>query len=1357
MLIDDEAIDVAQTEANPRRQNAAAAPLSFAQQRLWFLQQLHPDSPVYNVPQAIRLTGPLNIAVLQQSLNEIVRRHEILRTTFPLTNGEPRQAITPPRVVELPHVDLRHLPPQEREAETRRLIATESHRPFDLTRGPLLRASLFQLATDDFVLLLNLHHIITDEWSDALLWREVSALYPAFLSGEPSPLADLPLQYADFAVWQHDRLQAGALQSQLDYWRRQLGSDLPPLHLPLDHPRPREQSFRGRTQRLLLPQRLTDSLKALARAEDATLFIILLAAFKSLLARYSGQTDIVVGSPIANRGRVELENLIGFFLNTLVLRTDLSGQPAFRQVLRRVRRVTLDAFAHQDLPFEHLVEALQPERRLSHNPLFQVMFVLNSASGPMPNLVGLQLSPFNFELETSHFDLTLYMQETEYGLQARLAYNTDLFNAATISRMLGHFRTLLDGIAANPGARLADLPLLTATERRQLLDDWTNTRTDFPRADLCHRLFETQASQSPAALAIIFENEALTYRELNRRANQLAHHLIGLGIGPDKLVAICLDRSVEAMVAVLAVLKAGGAYVPLDPGYPPARLAFMLTDSRAAVLLTRQHLRSRLPADTPHIICLDADWPAINRAAANNPSTRIDGENLAYVIYTSGSTGQPKGVAMPHRALTNLIEWQLQNSRAGIGSRTLHFASLSFDVSFQELFATWISGGTLVLVCEETRRDPAELLRYLIEHRVERLFLPFIALQHLAEAASRRSLIPANLREVMTAGEQLQITPQIAALFAALPDCTLHNQYGPTETHVATAFSLGGPVAEWPALPPIGRPIANAKTYILDKQLQPVPVGVPGELYLGGDCLARGYLHRPQLTAGRFIAHPFGNGRLYQTGDRARYWPGGDIEFLGRVDEQVKIRGYRVEPGEVETVLGQHPAVQKNIIVAHGNGNHRRLVAYVVPVAGVPSLPAGELRRFLLERLPDYLVPASFINLDTIPTTPSGKIARQELPPPQPTRPAPDEACIAPQTDTETRLVEIWEALLDVRPIGITDDFFEQGGHSLLAVKLFSRIEETFGVNLPLATLFQDATIEHLANVIGGTAGRQTWNSLVEIQPHGSRPPFFCVHGGTGDVLWFRELSKHLGAQQPFYGLQSRGLDGLQPPLTRVEEMAARYLSEMRKIQPGGPYFLGGYCFGGSVAFEMAQQLVAAGEEVRLLAIVSSTPPNIGVDNHIRFWKPGHIQNFLSSVPHWATNLWEIGPQQAIARFERRLKFYQKSWTGGQPQYTAAEIIENAKRLPVHRQQVIEANNKAAQVYIPRPYPGHIFVFEPRTPPMFYQHHTNSSAWDKLAARGTTLKIVPGSHQSVFKEPRVQILADELRKAIDATLHNGLP
>ncbi|MEH2159122.1 amino acid adenylation domain-containing protein [Nostoc sp.] len=909
-------------------------PLSFAQQRLWFLDQLIPNNPFYNIPLALHLTGSLKLAALKQTFNEIVRRHEALRTTFVIQLGQPVQVINPTLTITLPVIDLRQLPQAEREIQARRLTTQEAQRPFNLSTDSLLQVKLLWLDETQYILLLTMHHIVSDGWSIGVLIQEIAALYTAFTNNQPSPLPELTIQYADFAYWQRQWLQGEVLEKQLSYWQKQLDG-ISMLNLPTDRPRLAVQTYQGARQPLQLSKSLSKALLALGQQEGVTLFITLLAAFQILLYRYTQQEDIAIGSPIANRNRSEIEGLIGFFVNSLVLRTDLSGNPTFRELLSRVKEVALGAYAHQDLPFEKLVEELHPERNLNQNPLFQVVFALQNAPMSVLELPSLTLSPLPFETETTRFDLEFHLWEpntqnslwadSSEGISGFVIYSTDLFDDATISRMLGHFQTLLEGIVANPEERIAQLPLLSESELYNLLVQWNNTQLDYPQDKSIYQLFQSVAEQNPDAIALVLGDKKLSYKELNIRSNQLAHYLKKLGVKTEVLVGLCVERSFDMVIGMLGILKAGGAYVPLDPSYPSERLNFMLEDAQVSVLLTHERWLERLKNSNSQIICLDKDWQIISQEIEDNLTSKVTVDNLAYVIYTSGSTGKPKGVKIEHRGLLNLVFWHQKAFAVSPIDRATQISGVGFDACGWEIWPYLSIGASIYIVDDETRRSPDYLRDWLVSKAITISFIP----TPLAEKVLLLDF-PKNaaLRILLTGGDKLNQYPLASHSFQVF------NNYGPTENTVVTTSGHISVKNKDNLTPVIGRAIANTKLYILDKHLQPVPIGVPGELCISGDGLARGYLNHPELTAESFIYHSFTNklkARLYKTGDLVRYQVDGNIEFLGRLDEQVKIRGYRIELGEIEAVLSQHPAVQQTVVITREDEQEKRLVAYIVP------------------------------------------------------------------------------------------------------------------------------------------------------------------------------------------------------------------------------------------------------------------------------------------------------------------------------------------------------------------------------------------------------------------------------------------
>ncbi|HKV13155.1 MAG TPA: amino acid adenylation domain-containing protein [Thermoanaerobaculia bacterium] len=1026
-------------------------PLSFAQQRLWFLDQLEVTGAAYNVPLALRVTGSLDLAVLAQALRRVAARHEILRTTFAATGGRPRQVISPDAVFPLAEEDLRPLPEAAREAEAARRILAEASRPFDLARGPLARGLSLQVGEEDHWIVLTLHHIVSDGWSLGVLLRELGEIYAGLAGGRPPALPGLPVQYADFALWQRDLLTGEILEAQTAWWREQLAGAPPVLELPADRPRPAAQTFRGAVRETVLPRPLAESLEALARRSDATLFMVLLAAFRALLHRYTGEEDVVVGSPIANRNRVEIEPLIGFFVNTLALRGRVDGETAFRELVGRERETALGAYAHQDLPFEKLVEELQPQRDLGHTPLFQVLFVLQNAPMPDLELPGLALRVRELDLGTASFDLTLSLARTAGGLTARLEHNGDLFDTARIDRLLGHYRTLLAATADAPRRPVGELPLLSAEELRQLLAD--DGGDEGSASGLClHELFARQAARTPEHVALVAGEVRLTYRELGERAARLAALLCQHGVGPEVRVAVCAQRSPELVIGLLAVLQAGGAYVPLDPAYPAERLAWMLADSGAPVVLTQGALAAALPPHEARVVLLDEE-PG-SREAGGLPSGGADPGNAAYVIYTSGSTGRPKGVVIEHRSAVALIDWTRRFFAPDELQGVLFSTSVCFDLSVFELFAPLATGGTVILA--GTVLDLPEL------PAAAEVTLVNTVPSAMAELA-RRSPLPPGVRTVALAGEPLPRSLARSVRERSSVRRVL-NLYGPSED---TTYSTAAVVpAESAAAPSIGRPIDGTRARLLDPRLQPVPAGIPGEICLGGSGLARAYLGRPDLTAERFVPDPFAprpGERLYRTGDLARRLPGGELELLGRIDHQVKVRGFRIELGEVEETLRRHPAVADAAVAARDDLSDRRLVAYVTARPGAPAPSPGALRAALREALPDSMVPSVFVLLDSLPRTPNGKVDHRALPAPEAARPTLERTFVAPRNAVEEVLAGIWAEVLGLDRVGVDDDFFELGGHSLLATQVVSRIAETLAPDLRLRQLFATPTVAGLA------------------------------------------------------------------------------------------------------------------------------------------------------------------------------------------------------------------------------------------------------------------------------------------------------
>ncbi|HEV2735720.1 MAG TPA: amino acid adenylation domain-containing protein, partial [Longimicrobiaceae bacterium] len=1030
----------------PRPRGGGTAPLSFAQERLWLADQLGAGTGVYNMPHALQLRGPLDVAALRGALDAVVARHEPLRTVFEDADGGPVQRILPPAPVPLPVAELDGTP-EEREAEAERRMREDAARPFDLRRGPLLRAALLRLDAEEHVLLLTMHHAASDGWSMGVFFRETTAAYDALTAGMEPAFAPLPITYADYAAWQREQLAGAGMERDLAFWREELEGAPAVLELPTDRPRPAVQSFRGARHPIALPAGLVERLRTLARGEEATLFMVLLAGWQLLLARWSGQDDLVVGSPVANRHRAETEGLVGFFVNTLVFRGRLDGDPTFRELLRRARRGTLGAYAHQDLPLEAILDALHVERDPARNPLFQVALVLQNAPAHRLEMRGVELEFVEQKGGTAKFDLTLEAFESADGVAGSIEYATDLFDAETAARLAGHFGVLLEGIAADPDARASTLPLMQARERRELVEAWSRSGDPEPRRDCLHRLFEAQADRVPDAVAVEMGGEALTYAELDRRANRLAGTLRARGVGPDARVGLCVERSPGMVAAMLAILKAGGAYVPLDPGYPAERLAFLLRDSGARVLVAGEGLADRFGAFDGEVV---EPAPAEDGGDGARPAVEVSPEHLAYLTYTSGSTGEPKGTEVPHRAFPGFFDG-VGYARLDEGETLLQHSSTSWDAAALELWPALLTGGRCVLYDGTTPELPrlAEAIR---RHGVTTLWLPAGLFSVVVDGMPE---LLEGIRQLVVGGEAVSPAHARRAL-EAYPGLRLVNGYGPSE---CTVFATCWPVPAGFAghTVPIGRPIGDRRVYVLDAALEPVPVGVPGELYVGGPAVARGYLGRPALTAEGFVPDPFGGepgARLYRSGDRGRWRPDGVLEFMGRVDRQVKVRGFRVETGEGEAVLAGHPAVREAAVVARDDAaGVKRLVAYLVPDG---ALEPDAVREHARAALPEYMVPSALVVLDALPLTRNGKLDRRALPAPAWET---DGRFVAPRTPDEEILAGIWAEVLGTERVGAHDDFFSLGGHSLAATRVLSRVAKTLGTEVQLRVLFEAPTL----------------------------------------------------------------------------------------------------------------------------------------------------------------------------------------------------------------------------------------------------------------------------------------------------------
>jgi amino acid adenylation domain-containing protein len=1288
---------------------------SLAQRRLWLLDQLQGPTSAYNVNVGLYLCGPLNLSALQSSLQEVVNRHDSLRTTFKLEGSELVQVVAQSYAVSLPIMDLLGL--SEPHPRAYEIAKQEVAMPFDLSTGPLFRARILRISAEEHVLLCVMHHTITDAWSMQLFAKEMALLYEAFSEGRSAILPEIPIQYGDYSEWQHHSLETEDLQRQLAYWKEKLKHAPTVLELLQDRPRPAEQTFRGASNAWPVPAELVGRIRSLATRHHATPFMLLLAAFEVLLYRYSGQPDVIVGVPVAGRSRVETEGLIGFFVDTLALRDDLRGNPRFVDLLARVRETTLGAFAHADVPFEKVVEVLQPERNLSYNPIFQVMFSSIKSAVESQEFGNLKVYPYIVDSYTSIFDLSMTLVEwVDGGWWTQIDYNTDLFDSPTIERMQQHFRNLLEGIAANPDQRIADLPLISVAEEQQLVVDFNNTGADF-RRDLClHHFFEQQVTRTPEAVAVISGHERISYDQLNRRADRLSAYLRRQGVGPDVLVGLCADRSINLLVGILGILKAGGAYVPLDPAYPKERLTCILEDSRLSLVLSQSAFHENFAGSGINFIDLDGDWPLTD--ADKVRETDATPENLAYVLFTSGSTGRPKGVALEHRNAANFVQWAQTVFTAEELAGTLFATSICFDLSIFEMFVPWSVGGSVILASSAVSLSELPA--------VEEVTLINTVPSVMAELV-RADVVPDSVLTVNLAGEALP-SSLVDDLYGRTHVRNVYNLYGPTEAATYATYTRVSRNSEVT----IGKPIANTQAYILDSHSKLVPRGGLGELYLGGEGLARGYFGRPSLTAERFVCNPFSakaGAQLYRTGDLCRHRADGSIEYLGRLDHQVKLRGFRIELGEIETVLEKHDSVRQAIAAVREIGGEKRLVAYVAPKPE-RTIVVSDLRRHVERSLPGYMVPDAFLAVDEFPRMLNGKVDRRALPLPE--APA-TMADIAPRDEVESTLVDIWERVLGVRPIGVTDNFFDLGGHSLLAARLTAQMQNATGKRIPLSAIFRAPTIESLARLLASDAVFKPDPVLMQLHQGNDGIPFFAIAAPGVDSIGFALLARHLGEDQSVYKLQSPGplIFGRPYEKDELRDLARKYVAAMRMVQARGPFCFGGMCEGVLIAQQMILELESLGEEVALFVIFDTW---VLENSQIRpLWAIDYYLQRLRAFP-------EMPLKEQLAILRRTLK----RWAG-----------RNGSSGSAWPKSYWPGNS-----FQPPRFRAPVLLFKrPRQP--YYYVRDPHLGWDARSSGGVEICEVNCGHFEILRQPHIRMigakLAARLRAINDQAPNEDLP
>jgi amino acid adenylation domain-containing protein len=1317
---------------NPRP-SGVQIPLSPGQEQIWFHDRLAAGAPIYNESVTIHKRGPLDPVVLERCFNEIVRRHEIWRSAFPMIDGKAALQIDLNVRVSLPLIDLSHLPAEEREAEAVRIATEDAARPFDLNVAPLFRARLVRWAEDYHRIYLTVHHLVFDGVSIyRVLIGELAALYSAYSAGLPSPLPELAAQYGDYSWWRQNQLaDSSSYAAQLKYWREILSEDLPTLELPTDRPRPSEPTWRGGMETCTIPADLIDALKKVGKSEGVTLYMLLLAALQVLLYRYSGQDEVIVGGATNTRTRPEVEPLLGYFLNAIVFRSQIAGDLTFRQFLERVKNTVLGALANSEIPFDAIVRELAPKRDSSRHPLFQVLFSMRPPFSDFPE--GWDVTDMEVHSGASTFDLFVEFSEHPHGLNGRCVYSADLFDGPTIRRLLGNFQELLQELAANPDQAISRVPLLTATERQTLLVDWNNTAKTFPSL-LIHQLFEAQAEASPSHPALVYRGQQLTYAELNARVNKLANYLVQNGAGNGSFVGLYMQRSFEMVVSLLAILKSGAAYVPYDPELPLARLNGMLEDSRPICVITQRKLSGNLAGYTGQTILFDS-MDDIHAQPDSNPGILVKPSDAIYAIYTSGSTGVPKAAINSHAAVANRILWMQDAYALQPGDRVLQKTPYSFDVSVWEFFWPVICGATLVIAEPGGHKDAAYLANLIGDERITTIhFVPSM----LREFLEARNLSRCgSLRRVFASGEALP--PDLLSKFSQRLAAKLHNLYGPTEAAVdVTYWDCSNPAPC--ASVPIGRPISNVTAYILDRNLAPVPIGVSGELHIGGVAVALGYLNRPELTAARFIQDPFAKdpqAHLYKTGDRARFLADGNIEYLGRLDNQVKLRGFRIELGEIESEILKSQQVQSAVVALREDSPiGKALIAYVVPAG--PGLDTQSMRALLKDRLPEYMIPSHFVFLDALPQLANGKVNRASLPVPRQWNAAPVDEYVAPTDSTEVQLVDIWETLLGTSPIGVNHNFFELGGHSMLLAKMLFQVERSFHHSVSMATVFQKPTIAQLADLLRSERDSSQPCRVFPIQAEGSRPPFICLGAGA----FFIPLARRLGSEQPLLGVDLTDLETDRLPVpARLRDIGAFVVKAIREFQPEGPYYLGGWCLYGVLMYEVAQQLIAEGAEVALLAMIDSVNPAHKAS--LPFWTQMGVN--LQKWFYLATLLGRSKPREIPEYLSQRMRLLSNRLSRFWQRRAYNRSLHNAEGPLL--MELDPVFFMACTNYTPKPYSGHVVHYQAVERPQG-RHWDLRYVWQDLIRGPYETYDIVGGHDGMFREPHVAVLGKRLRNSL---------
>ena len=1303
-----------------RRQHLRQADLSFSQESLWFLQQLDPDNIAYNLNYLIKFTGGIDKTSLERALNELVHRHEPFRTVYPNQGGKPVQIIQPFEPFSLPVVDYSGLSEDEQQQAILQYVSDHGDKPFDLQRGPLIRFALLQQANNEGTLFFCNHHIGSDAWSRQVITSELTQLYDTFRNGKEPDLPRLPVQYSDYALWQREWLSGETLGAYLEHWKNVLTGNLPTLEIPTKRPRPVIQSFRGGRTHFKLPQSLSSRMKDFCLRERMTSFHLFLAAYALLLMRYTGQEDIIIGCPFANRPRPELDGLVGLFVNTLPIRLNLQGNPSVRNFLEQVRTVMLDAFAWQAAPFEALVSEISPDRDLSRTPVFQVVINMRNVPGRQVSGEGLEMEKFLRVNAPSPFDLSMEFDEIRDGtLDASLQYNVDLIDENTILHMIAHYQNLLGELITKIDRPLVDLEMLMPSERQRIVNGWNDTGKDIPQVCI-HDLITEQAEKNPKGLAIVCNEKSLTFSELENKSNQLAHYLRANGVVAEARVGIYLPRSEITVVTLLAILKAGGAYVPLDLTYPTERTAYMVEDSLPSAIVTLSHLCNQLP-DRFKKICLDTESGAINGYEGGRLTSITDNDSLAYVIYTSGSTGRPKGVMNVHKGIVNFLLHMSQKYQLNDADRVIQLTSISFDLSVLDILGTLTYGGTTFIMDDNNMRDPNHIVTAIEDYRATVVSCVPTMIRALSESALAGKKKNNSLRMIISAGEVLLDADVKLARKAFGESIKMVNIYAPSECSVSqTDYDVPAELPNQLQVVPLGKPIRNARIYILDDYFHPVPVGAKGEIYIGGMGVGRGYWNQLELTKEKFLPDPFClGGTMYRTGDIARQLPDGTICFLGRSDFQVKIRGYRVEMGEIEAVIRKYPGIKEAAVMLWRQDGPETLAAYITLFEGHIEAITNKLQTYLAERLPFYMLPSAITILKEMPLTPNQKIDRRALPHPE--SKVVSDHFMAPRNDVEKRLVSIWKETLGVDRVGVQDNFFELGGHSLMAVRLFAKIQEKFGKSLPLMLLFQEGTVEAIAKVLSSEEKTTSMTGIVPIQPKGSKLPLFIISAG----LYMRVLALTLDPERPVYGLDPVE-NGKLTYRVSVQETAKIYYKNLVDFYPQGPYMLLGHSAYGYYALELARLLIQRGCEVAFFGLLDTFPPGYKRQARLVDRMKIHLDNLqdksLKGVVRYA---W-----QSNKRFSKRF------WirTG-----LKTKIIKHYEK----KEQTQEVKDLLRSTYKPEPFEGRVTIFSATHRPWFMRWDP-LEPWANFLTSPLDIVPIPGDHMSVLQHPQVTLLAEQI-------------